>query len=187
MPAGSYLVGPFAGGASVIDHLHVGAGGRNEEEIGIGEAAGPDAIDPDCERRSEGSARFFGGTDKIGESGITGSGDTAADPAHAAGLFDSIGKREAEVAMEVLADEVCIQVNGFQKRRKATGESCLARARQTHYQNFQESGVGRHVRQEKSITTYEARGLAILTCTTGSCLRSPKACRACVSRWGFAP
>jgi len=106
--------------------------GRNEYAIGVLEAAGADAVEPNRKRRAKNSARLLGWADEIGDDGAPRLHDPVAEPSHPACVLDAILMAEAQIAREIRTHCVSIEHNGIKKRRKAGRERGLARAGQAH-------------------------------------------------------
>jgi hypothetical protein len=102
--------------------------GWNEHAIGVLEAAGADAVQPNRERVAKGGARLLGWADEIGDHGATRLGDPVAYPSHAARVLDAIGVAEAEIARDVRAHCVGVEHDRVKERRECGRERGLARA-----------------------------------------------------------
>src|SRR5262245_39609782 len=69
--------------------------GRDEHAVGVLEAAGADAVDPNREGIAKSSAGFLGWADEIGDHGTPCLNHAIAHPAHAACVLNTVGVVEA--------------------------------------------------------------------------------------------
>src|SRR5215510_8111502 len=124
---GKRLFGPVLRRALRAD-AKIEALGWNEHAIGVLEAAGADAVEPNRERVAKGGACLNGWADEIGDNGAPCFGDPLAYPSHAARVLDAIGVAEAEIARDVRAHCVGVEYDRVKGLREGGRERGLARA-----------------------------------------------------------
>src|SRR5262249_50015566 len=127
VPPGKRLFGPVLRRALRAD-AKIEALGWNEHAIGVLEAAGADAVEPNRERVAKGGARLLGWADEIGDHGAPCLGDPVAYPSHAAPVLNAIGVAEAENAPDVRAHCGGVEYGGVKGLREGGRERGLARA-----------------------------------------------------------
>jgi hypothetical protein len=109
---------------------------RLEHGIGIREATGVDAIEPNDEGVAEGSTSFIRGANEIGD-GVGPAVDHAvAEPSHPSRVLDAIRVAETQVLVDVRAYVVGIEMNGVQPWRERLGQRGLAGTWEPHHQYF---------------------------------------------------
>src|SRR6516165_6655575 len=73
-------------GRAFGSHTNIEARGGNEHPVCVFEATDTDSVDPNCERLTEGSTRFFCRADEIGDHRAICFGDAVAHPAYSSGV-----------------------------------------------------------------------------------------------------
>jgi hypothetical protein len=98
---------------------------RNEHPVGVGEAPGIDAVEPDRERIAEHRTGLLRWADEIRNNSAAGFNHAVAHPAHAAGMLDAIFVREAEVAGQIGAHRIGIEGHRVDERASALASVVL--------------------------------------------------------------
>ena len=131
------LLGPVDGRA-VRRHAHIVARRRLEHGIGIREATGVDAIEPDDEGVAEGRSGVVRGTNKIGD-GVGATVDHAvAEPSHPPRMLDAIGVAKTQVLVDVRAHVIGVEMDGVQRWSERLGQRGLAGTWEPHHEYFSE-------------------------------------------------
>lgn len=74
--------------------------------------------------------------DEVCDGGSPRFDDTVAQPTHAPGLLDTVGRGEAEVTVDFSPHLVGIEVDGPEPGNQDLGQRGFASPRQTHQQDF---------------------------------------------------